>query len=258
MASDPTLRIIFDSFMVIFLGTLIIVGIFFIIRAYKIKAKNFYISGIAWMTIAFAEILNQVFHVPAEFYAIFAKASFILLIVFTNVTFYKGIKIKQKWTLLILSLIFAFIGWFVDSMRTSSEISYIVSRIIDFILASIALDWLALSCYHTYKNIKPSSIAPWVKVRYKILYTFSPILTSAYLILIFDPYDVPFGTLEDIRSFIVYVLVTSLTLIYGISFILVWMMPKMLKSYLNKEIETGEKEDLNEDEIMDLVRKELD
>ena len=242
---------------IIFLGTLLIVGVFLIIRAYQFKANNFYFIGFAWNLEAFAQIVNQVTDLPVSIYAIFSRLSFIFIIIFIILTFNKHLKSKKKYCILAISFILAFLGWFFAAIRSSSQVAYVTSRIFDFILNSIALDWLAYSCYTVYQNIKNSTIAQWVKMRYKITFIFSPILTLIYLILIFHPYNVPFGDETNAQSLILYTLTAIITLTYGISFVIAWIFPRSFKRCLSKDKGKTEEEVIEEDKIMELIKKQL-
>ena len=257
MTTEQILKACFTSFAVIFLGTLLIVGIFLIIRAYQIKAKNFYFIGIAWSLEALAQILNQVTSLPESIYAIFSKLSFMLIIIFIILTFYNHQTPKKIYYILTISVILALLAWFFAAIRTSSQEAYITNRIFDFIINSIALDWLAYSCYVAYQKIKDSNIAQWVKMRYKITFIFSPILTLIYFILIFHPYNVPFGDESNPQSLIIYALTSIITLIYGISFVIAWIFPRKFKRYLSKDMGKTEEEEIDEDKIIELIKKQL-
>ena len=247
----------FRLLIIIFLGTILLVGTFLIIRAYQIKARNLYIIGMGWIIYFCGQLLNHLLHFHVAIYAIFSRSSFILMVVFTNLTFYKDRKSILPKLILTLAVIFGIIGWYYDSVRDISQTTYILSRVFDFIHASICFDWLAFSCFSAYKKFKNAEIAPWIKVRYKLTYISSPILTLSYLVLMFHPYDLPFGDISTTQSLIVYGLVSILILTYGIVFTLAWIMPNWLKKYLNRGYHPVEDEEISEEELMRLIKKQM-
>lgn len=251
------LAFFFRLLIIIFLGTILIVGTFLIIRAYKIKARNLYIIGMVWIIYFCGQLLNHLLHFHVAIYAIFSRSSFILMVAFTNLTFYKDRKSILPKLILTLAVVFGIIGWYYDSVRDVSQTTYILSRVFDFIHASICFDWLAFSCFSAYKKFKNVEIAPWIKVRYKLTYISSPILTLSYLVLMFHPYDLPFGDISTTQSLIVYGLVSILILTYGIVFTLAWIMPNWLKKYLNRGYHPVEDEEISEEELMRLIKKEM-
>ena len=257
MPIESILSTFFILLIIIFLGTLLIVGSFLIIRAYKIKALGFYFSGIAWLLMAFAQILNQLFDTPVMIYAIFSKTSFVLLVIFTNLTFHKARKTFLTKLILVGSIIFGIFAWSFDSIRMTSQLTYILSRIFDFIQGSISLDWLAISCYLAYKNIKYLEIAPWIKVRYKITYIGSSIFSLFYLILIFHPYDLPFGDTSTILGTITFGLTSILAISYSIAYALAWIMPNRVKKFYNRGYQPIEEEEMTEEELMKRIREQL-
>ena len=256
MAVELMLDLLFKLFMIAFLSIILVVGLFLVIRAYKISAIGFYYAGLAWLLMVLAQILNQIFGVDVIFYALFSKASFISLVIFTNIIFHKEKKSFIPKIILISVIIFGIVAWYFDSVRGSSQSFYYLSRIFDFIQASISLDWLAASCFIAYKKFKNLKIAPWIKVRYKIVYIFSPIFTLIYLILIFQPYDLPFGDTSTILGTTTYGLTALISIIYSLAFALAWIMPDRFKNYFNRGFNPLKEEEMSEDDLMKLIRKQ--
>ena len=246
--------------MVIFLGTVFIVGIFFIYKAFQKKARNFYCIGATWLFFAIGQIMNQLFAVPVEIYTIFTKFGFLLAVPFTNITFHKGRKSFLPKLILIFAIGLTIITWYFDSIRYNSEMFYYLSRSFDFIHFSIITDWLAISCYLAYKNIRKLKIAPWIKVRYKLVYISSPLFSLVYLLLIFYPFNLKFGNISTPQSFLIYSITSIIILAYGILFTLAWLMPKQLKDYFNRKENyvLTEDEEYTEDELIELIKRELD
>jgi len=250
------LGFLFRLFMIAFLGIVLVVGLFLVIRAYKIRAIGFYYAGLAWLLMVLAQILNQIFGVDVMIYALFSKASFVSLVIFANIIFHKEKKSFIPKIILISAIILGIIAWYFDSVRGSSQYFYYLSRIFDFIQASLSLDWLAASCFIAYKNIQKLKIEPWIKVRYKIVYIFSPMFTLIYLILIFQPYDLPFGDTSTILGIITYGLTALISIIYSLAFALAWIMPDRFKNYFNRGFNPLKEEEMSEDDLMKLIRKQ--
>ena len=60
---EIVLGVLFRLLMIGFLGIILIVGLFLVFRAYKIKSVGFYYAGITWLLMVFAQVLNQIFGV---------------------------------------------------------------------------------------------------------------------------------------------------------------------------------------------------
>ena len=246
--------------MFIFLGTVFIVAIFFIYKAFQKTASNFYYIGATWLLFGLGQVMNQLFMLPVEIYTIFTKFGFFLAVPFTNITFHKERKSFLPKLIFIFSIGLTIITWYFDSIRYKSEMFYYLSRSFDFIHFSIIADWLALSCYLAYKNIRQLKIAPWIKVRYKLVYISSPLFSLVYLLLIFYPFNLKFGDISTLQSFLIYSITTIITLVYGLLFTLAWLMPKQLKDYFNRKENyvVTEDKDYTEDELIELIKRELD
>ncbi len=251
------LTFFFRLLIIIFLGTILVVGTFLIIRAYQIEARNIYIVGVAWIIYFCGQLLNQLLHLHVVIYVLFLRVSYILLVIFTNLTFYRGRRSILPKLILIFAIISGIVGWYFSSIRDISQTTYILSRAIDFIHASICFNWLGFSCFSAYKNFKNIDIAPWIKVRYKLTYLSSPIIPLTYLILMFHPYDLPFGDISTTQSLIVYGLISILVLIYGLVFSLAWIMPNRLKKYLNRNYHPVEEKEYSEEELMHLIKEQI-
>ena len=246
--------------MVIFLGTVFIVGIFFIYKAFQKKARNFYYIGATWLFFAIGQIMNQLFAVPVEIYTIFTKFGFLLAVPFTNITFHKGRKSFLPILILIFAIGLTIITWYFDSIRYNSEMFYYLSRSFDFVQFSIIANWLAITCYLAYKNIRKLKIAPWIKVRYRLVYISSPLFSLVYLLLIFYPFNLEFGNISTPQSFLIYSITSIITLAYGLLFTSAWIMPKRLKNYFNRkgDYTATEDKEYSEDELIELIKRELD
>jgi hypothetical protein len=246
--------------MIIFLGTVFIVGIFFVYKAFQKKASNFYYIGATWLLFGLGQVMNQVLMFPVEIYTIFTKFGFFLAVPFTNITFYKERRSFLPKLIFIFSIGLTIITWYFDSIRYNSEMFYYLSRSFDFVHFSIIANWLAISCYLAYKHIKNLKIAPWIKVRYRLVYISSPLFSLVYLLLIFYPFELKFGDISTPQSFLIYSITSIIILAYGLLFTSAWLMPKKLKDYFNRKenyMATEDKE-YTELELIELIKKELD
>ena len=96
---------IFAILLILFIVSLLSVGIFFLIKGNHNKMKNLIIIGIGFIAIVIGFIGNFVFNLTPAFQEVFVFIGFVLLVVSTNMTFYKGRKSKAK-IVLIITVIF--------------------------------------------------------------------------------------------------------------------------------------------------------
>ncbi len=251
------LYLIFLLFLITYLATILITGIFLLIRAYKTRMINPLYAGLAWFLIGFAQIGIVLFKFNIAFNSIFGISSFIFIMLFTNSTFHKERKTNLPKVILIISVLLAFCSWFLNFLRVilnNQIIVYYSHSVIDLIYRLIVMNWMAWSSYQVYKVIKEHDIEPWIITRYKIIYIFSPILSVYALVVIFQPYNVQFGTTTNLQSYIVFGTTATLAIVYGIAFMLAWIMPSKFKSYLNKGYEPLESKEYSQEEIIEIFK----
>ena len=251
------LYLIFLLFLITFLGTILIVGIFLLIRAIQTKLSNLVYAGSAWILMGLSNIALILFKLNIALASIFGLSSFILITLFTNLTFHKEKKSPLPEVILIVSVLLAIYTWYLNFLRLLNgnpvEIYYL-KTIVDFFFRLIVMNWLAWSSYRVHEEIKDHDIEPWIIVRYKLLFIFSPVLSLYAFVVIFQPWNVQFGDTSNFQSYIVFGITATLAILYGIAFALAWLMPKRFKNYLNKGYEPLETKEYSQEEIIEIFK----
>ena len=132
-----------------------------------------------------------------------------------------------------------------------------IHYILHFVHRLIIFSWGSWSSFSAYKRFKGRDIRPWIIMRYKLLsITFFIMVIQAFL-LIFMPYGSYYGDPSPIESFIIYAVSVILVLIYGITTMLVWVMPDWLKKYLDRNFEVQEEKEYTNENLIAEIKKEL-
>ena len=251
------LYLIFLLFIITFLTTIMITGIFLLIRAYKTKLFNLVYAGMSWLLMGISNIGLVLFKINIVYSSIFGLTSFVLFVVFTNSTFHKEQKSLLPEVILITAILLAAFTWYLNLLRVlwNNPIEiYTAKSIIDCIFRLIVMNWMARSSYKVYKEIKEHDIEPWIKVRYKILYIFSPLLGLYAFVVMFQPWNVQFGDSNNLQSYIVFGIVAIIAIVFSIAFLLAWLMPSKFKNYLNKGYEPLESKEYSQEEIIEIFK----
>ena len=252
------LYLMFQLFLITWLGSFLIVGVFFLIRAYQLKLKNLIFGGISLILGAISQIGRQLFNFNLVITRIILSLSFIVVVVFTNTTFHKD----RKSNLSKLFLIIIVINFFVQSyltflvMTMNSPQVFYLNVAHDTVNRFIVFGWLAWSVFSAYKEIKFEDIEPWIKARYKILFWVTFIFSFHNLPFFFQPWNIQFGDAGDIRSFIVFGIISVFAIIFAIGWLITWFMPNWFKRYLNKEYQPIKDKEFTEEELMTIIRKQ--
>ena len=249
---------LFLSFYVFFFAILVIIGIFFIYRAYRTKLSNLYYLGFGFIFIIIGVATSIIFHLFTIIQHIFVVISYICLILFTNKTFHrnKG-KYVEKIVLIVLCLaILDTIFSFLD-MNKSTPVFYYLKLIFDIPFNFITFNWISCSSFFAYKRIKDKNIQPWVMFRYKLIAIFSFILSLNIIPQIFQPWNIEWGDPNNLASLIVFGIMATNAIIFSIGFLLAWMMPKKVKIFINRNYQSIEDKEITEEELMVLIQKEL-
>ncbi|MFX0060430.1 MAG: hypothetical protein ACFE85_13480 [Candidatus Hodarchaeota archaeon] len=115
--------------------------------------------------------------------------------------------------------------------------------------------WLGIVALKYYNSIKTINIEPWIKKRYQLIGVGSNIYTFSIFFYYFIPYNV-LG-LYAFPNIIYGYLIVGITLFYSICMFIAWVMPKRLKKYYNKNFEKPTESEYTEEELMELINKEL-
>ena len=84
------LVLVFYIFLGIFIFSLLITGIYLLLRAFQVKLKNLYFMAFGLVIIAVGYIGRYAFNLGNNFEEIFVSSGFILIVIFTNQTFHKN------------------------------------------------------------------------------------------------------------------------------------------------------------------------
>ena len=130
-----------------------------------------------------------------------------------------------------------------------------------YILFSIGISlllshfWLGIVALKYYNTIKTAKIEPWIKKRYQIIGLGSLVYGLSMFLYFFMPYDVIgiFNYPNIIYSY----LILSFTIFYSLCMFFAWIMPKWLKDRLNKDFQVIEEKEYEENELLELIKKEL-
>ena len=131
-----------------------------------------------------------------------------------------------------------------------------------FILFSITISfllshfWLAIVALNYYKSLKSIKVEPWVKKRYLLIGLSSLIYSFSILLYYFIPYDVV-GVYVFPNIIYSYVIL-GFTIFYSLCMFVAWIMPKRLKKYYNKSFKLKVEKEYTENELLDLIKKQLD
>jgi hypothetical protein len=234
-------------------------GFFLLFKGIRNRMTNIILGGIAFASLPIGFLGNFVFQLGSLFQEFFIVSSFILTIIFTNLTFYKNKGFIPKFILcsvIILGVIqlgFFFIAVYGDWTFNP----YYIRVSFDFPYTFLTFNWLSYSSYSAYKLVKSKSIDPWIKVRYKMLTIFSFIFSFHSIPEFFQPSGVMWGDPNHIGSLAVFGVTSILVVLFSIGFSIAWIMPKWLKKRIDRNYQPTEDQDYQEKELLDLIKKEL-
>ena len=231
----------------------------------KTKAYNltpiillFIISGLRLIFLGFFPSLIVVFLILVQF-------PNILLVIFTKLTFFKYKKSPFKAFLIILIIVrstdfvirlnFRISIPMTTSLDESNLIYYyyiLFSITVSFLLSHF---WLGIISTKYYISIKSVNIEPWIKKRYQLISIGSIVYSFSIFVYYFIPYNV-IGASTYPNIIYGYILL-GFTIFYSFCSFFAWVMPKFLKKIFNKDFKRTTVKDYSEDELMDIINKEL-
>jgi hypothetical protein len=241
-----------------FISTLLIVGGFLIIRAFRTKLKNLLWLGLGFIFVSFGFICNFIFNLGLLVEEFFVSTGFILAVIYTNLTFHKERGNKANIMLLII-IIIASIHFYLK-IRLNAEptlFNHYLQKSFDIALTLLVFNWMGWSSYSSYKRIRDQNIYPWIKVRYKILSLFSIILSIQAIPEIFFPMGLEYGEPNNFLNIIAFGITSILVFSFSVAYLLAWIMPKRFKKYLNRNYQPIEDKNYSEQELMVLIKNQL-
>jgi len=253
------LFLLFQIFLIIFLGVYLGVGIFFSIRAIQTKLHHIIYGSVSFTLMAISQIIAFLSNLPDIVETILIAIAFVMCVIFTNLTFHKARKSSIPLLILIVTLINSIIFIIFNLLRDIADSAplYYATIIYDFIYRSIIFGWLGWSSLKAYKKIKDKDIEPWIKARYKIVSAVSFLICFERIVRIFQPWYQEFGDPNYIESYIVFGIISIMAIIFALGFALAWFMPKWFKRYLNKGYQHVEDKEYSEEELLDIIEKQL-
>jgi len=248
---------IFAILLILFIVSLLVVGIFFLIKGNQNKMKNLVVIGIGFIAMVIGFIGSFVFNLGFAFQEVFVFIGFVLLVVFTNMTFYKGRKSKAK-VALIVTVILGSIQLILMTLHIYFSINTYYLRVtLDVPYTFLVFNWMAWSSYSAYQKIKNKNIQPWIKVRYKLVALVSFILSFNNIPEYFQPTGTQWGDPDNIISLAVFGTTAVISVIFAIGFGVAWLMPNRLKEFFNRNYQLLDEKEYTEEELMNLIREQL-
>jgi hypothetical protein len=234
--------------------------VFFFIKAKERKMKNLFIAGVGFIALPTGFIGDFGFNLGAVFLEIFVFICFVLAVVFTNMTFYKG-REKEAKIVLIITIILGIIQLILIANNSAIEINrpfeYYLRVSLDFLYIFLVFNWLGFSSYLAFRRFRDQEIEPWIKARYKMITVFSFIMSFHGIPIFFQPKGVLWGDPSNEISLLIFGITSIFTFIFSVGFLLAWLMPNWLKDKLNKEYEPKEDRVFSEEELMRIIKKQL-
>jgi len=239
----------------------LLLGIFLLIRAYQVKFNNLYSIGIGFVIIFVGLFGNLVLGYGSSVQDIFITIGYFFIGLFTYLTFHKQKVDYSSKLILYLIVIISFARILFIIARTI----YVGPTTFYFLLVTInchtflVFFWLGWSSFSTYKRLRDHEIAPWIKMRYKIISVVSFFFPFHAISFFLIPWYSDWADPSNLLSFIQFAVTVILSLIFIIGMIIAWVIPKKLKNYLNRKkgYKPSEDRDLSENELMKLAQDQL-
>jgi len=253
------LFLLFQAFLLVFLGVYLGVGIFFSIRALQTRLHHIIYGSVSFTLMAISQIIAFLFTFPDIIETILISIAFVMCVIFTNLTFHKEKKSSLPFLILIVTIINSLIFFVLNLLRDIADSAplYYATIVHDFIYRSIIFGWLGWSSLVAYKKIKDQNIEPWIKARYKIVSSVSFLICFERIVRIFQPWYQEFGDPNYLESYVVFGIISIMAIIFAVGFALAWFMPGWFKRFLNKGYQAVVDKEYSEEELMDLIKREL-
>jgi hypothetical protein len=245
---------VFIFFFAAFITTTLLISIKFLVKSIKNKNKNLFLSFLGFLSISIGFIGSFILNLGSLFLEIFVFTGYILTVLFTNLTFYKDTKSRAN-LVLICAIILGIIQFPYFILNLSQL--YYIHVALDTPYTLLVFNWLAFSSYRVYKRLKSENIQPWIRVRYKMIFIFSLILSLNNIPEFFQPHGISWGDPTNAVSLMVFGAMATLVIIFSIGFSLAWFMPKSLKKFFNRNHTLEKEESLSEEELNSILKNQL-
>ncbi|MBD3255315.1 MAG: hypothetical protein GF383_09495 [Candidatus Lokiarchaeota archaeon] len=235
-------------------------GTLFLIYAIRNKFLNMGLLGCGFNSVLIGFVGNFLFRQGPVFQEIFVYIGYVLVVIFVNITFYRG-HMKKAHIVLIAVIILGMIQIFLictfSPLGLKRGVYYYFRISLDLIYVFLVFNWFAYSFYNAYNRLKDQDIEPWIKTRYKMLAIASFIMSFHTFPEFFQPKNVPWGDPSNPNSLIIFGTLAIMGMLYSVIFAISWLMPKSLKNYINKGYKIKIDEEYSEVELMNLIKKQL-
>jgi len=226
-------------------------------RGIQKKMKNLVVIALGFIAIPIGFMGTFLFNLGYFFQEIFIFSGFTLVVIFTNMTFHKNRRLYPN-LILVFGIILGLIQLIFHSIEIFTPYNFYYERVaFDIPYTLLIFNWLSWSSYSAYKFFKDQDIAPWIKIRYKIVGIFSFILSFHNIPEFFQPVGTTWGDYTNITSLIVFGITAILAVIFSLGFAFAWIMPNWLKRRYDKEYHPPKDIELSEEDLMDLIKKQL-
>ncbi|WP_457918454.1 hypothetical protein [Candidatus Lokiarchaeum ossiferum] len=238
---------------IIFLILQIITATFLIYNGIRNKMGNVVVLGLAVFLSFSSSILVFGLKLTWVQVVIPLMFAFILMVPFTQMTFHRNTKINYHKIYAIILFLFVGKVVFANLEYKNSFVILFFSLLFESLLMFICFYWTGKSSMDAYNAIKIDPLEHWIKIRLKYMGIICKIYAFAgfpqFLILI-DQSHFIVGQ-ESPISVISFVIVLVFNAIFLIGMILIWVMPKKFKNYLNRKspLKSQSDEELSEEEI---------
>jgi hypothetical protein len=198
---------------------------------------------------------NFLFNLGYFYQEIFVFLGFILVVIFTNKTFHRHQKFLSNF-IFILVLVLGLIQLLIHAIDLYTL--YYLKVSLDVPYTFLVFDWLSWSSYSAYKSLKNQDIQPWIKLRYKMIAIFSFIISLHIIPEFFQPSEINWGDPSSLTSLLVFGTTAVLAVVSSLGFAFAWIMPNWIKKLINKNYKTLEDEELTEEELINMLRKQME
>ena len=253
-AIEMLIDIIYILFGISLIITFSIISFFFLIRAYQTKLHNLVYGGLGFFFELFGQMGRILFSFNIVTERIFLQLGLICIVIFTNITYYKGRKLLPLLiigltifnTIVLLSLNYL-------EMVQNSPILWHSKFIFDAINRMVVFNWAALTAYLGYKEIHDQDIEPWIKARYKIVGIAIFVWSFHAIPSLFQPYNVRFGDPENLLSLVIYCINYTINISCSILFSIGWLMPDWFKKHYSNKYGYIEKKEENKEDLIEII-----
>lgn len=260
-------EIIFYPIVLISLILLLVTGFVVLRNGLRNQQKNLIILSIAYfLTVTFYILLTL-----TElwlFINLVLAAIYFCILFFVRMTFYS--KTKKTFRIMLVIMIITSVVMIYFAVATYTLQIYernVITRSIDvfsmLIISVPVFLWYALLADRNSKNFKKKDIEPWIYIRLRIISLSSIIGAFLFVpdLLRINP-EIAAADPDDPISLAVFSLQAIVTIFYGISQFIAWVMPPKLKDYYNQKHgyvkNKDQLESLSEEDILKQLRGDQD